>query len=320
MLKKAWQITWQNKFLWLFGLLTALIGNGSIYEILVRGFTKIGETSLALEHITWTRIFLLLTDIKEFLAENQLAMFFFSLLLFSCLALFVLVIWLAIVARGALLASIAKINKKEKINLSEGWALGKKFFWQILGINILARSLIFAFLLVITIPTLLFLKETSGAMWQNLLLYLLTFVLFIALALIISLLNIYASAFVVIKNCKFFEAIQKSWNLFVKNWLVSLEMGLILFLISFCAGLLFLILSGLLAIPFILLFVAFYYLNFQSALIVISLFAILAWLCLLILTGAFLSAFQFSSWTLLFINLNKKKIFSKLMRFVGIKK
>ncbi len=320
-LKRAWEITWQNKFLWLFGFFAALLGNGSIYEILVKGFFKITRTEekILISRNVWTQIVILWNDFSNQIAQNQIALVVISLILFGCLAFLILIIWLAVVSRGALIASVAKISGRKKINFKEGWTLGKKFFWQIFGLNVLARGLVFAFLLLISISTLLILEKNNGPLIQNLLLYLTTFVIFIALAIVVSMLVIYASAFVVIKNLKFFEAIRASWNLFVKNWLVSLETALILFLISLGVGIVFVFTAGILAIPFVLLLASLYYLNLQFIFTFTLLLTILGWLFFTILIGAGLVTFQFSTWTLLFVELNKKKILSKLLRFVGIK-
>ena len=68
----------------------------------------------------------------------------------------------------------------------------------------------------------------------------------------------YAIAYVVIKGSGFVEAVKLGWQLFVKNWLVSLEMAFILFFINFAVGfgllLLFLISAG----PFLFLALVFY--------------------------------------------------------------
>jgi hypothetical protein len=318
-LKKAWQITWQNKFLWLFGFLAALIGNVSIYEILTKGFLKISEVGQTSQHDVLMGIMLSWNEIQNYTASNPFFILLFSLLLLGCFILMGFAIWLAITSRGAIIGCVFKINKKEKINLKEGWALGKKFFWQILGFNILARCFIVALLFLITIPALLILGDNGGPLWQNLLLYFVSFVIFTALALIVSLMAIYASSFVVIKNHKFFDAVRKSWNLFIKNWITSLEMTLILFLISLGVGIAFIFFSILISIPFVLFLVSFYYLNLQFAFLITFLLVLLAWLCLLILMGSALVTFQFSSWTLLFVELTKRKTLSKLFRFIGIK-
>ncbi len=55
--KKAWEITKQNRFLWIFGLFAALAGNGGIYEILFKGFGRIvGKGDLAAGS-SWSWIF-----------------------------------------------------------------------------------------------------------------------------------------------------------------------------------------------------------------------------------------------------------------------
>lgn len=319
-LKKAWQIIRQNKFLWFFGFWAVLLGNGSIYEILTKGFlrvVKVKERALII-HNVWTQTILLWNDFSGQITQNPLILTLLSLILIACLALFILIIYFATVSRGALIASAAKISRRGKVNFQDGWTLGKNFFWKILGLNVLAKGLIFGFLLLIGIPASLILENT-GSLGQNLLLYFVTFVIFTALALIVSMLAIYASAFIVIKNSKFFEAVKASWTLFIKNWLISLEMALILFLISLGVGIILIFATALIAAPFGLLLIGLHYLNLQFAFSLISITAFLFWFFLIILVGAILVAFQFTAWTLLFLELTKKRLLSKLLRFVGIK-
>jgi hypothetical protein len=322
-LKKSWEITKQNKFLWFFGLFAALAGNGGVYEILVKGFDRVvarGENLANDPGWFWQWLAAFGPKMEPTFEQFPLFGNLFWIISLIILVLLGVAIWLTIVSRGALINSIKKIVGKKKTTLREGWEDGHKTFWPLLGLNALAKALIFGLLVLITLPTMFFITGGAGSISWNLALYILAFVIFTALALFVSFMAIYASCFVVLKDLPMVEAIRAGWRLFAKNWLVSIEMSLLLFVITLGVGAAFAILSFLYLIPVFLLLLAFAYLKLSFGFWLVVALAFLGWLVALGFTGGALSAYQFSSWTILFMEINKKKVWSKLLRFVGIKK
>jgi hypothetical protein len=72
-------------------------------------------------------------------------------------------------------------------------------------------------------------------------------------------------------------------------------------------------------IPVSLLLLAFTYLELVLGFWLIFCLSVLFWIAVVIGVGAFLSVFNLSAWTLLFEEIKKEKIWSKLLRFVGIR-
>ncbi len=322
-LRKAWEVTRQNKFLWIFGLFAALAGNGGVYEILIKGFDRIvSRGEIFLEKIPWLWQWSIFTwpRLENVYQESPLFVTLFWLLFLIVLITLAVIIWLNISSRGALIHCSKKIVAKRKTGLKDGFAIGNKYFWKILGLNVLAKALIFGMLVLVTIPVMFFVASNGGNFGLNLFLYILSFVLFMILALFVSFMAIYASCFVIINDLPFVEAIRASWRLFIKNWLVSAEIALLLFLITLGVGAGLLIFSLFYLFPIALLLIAFAYLELNIGFWAIIFLATLGWLTGILWVGAMLSTFQFSTWTILFLELNKKKIWSKLLRFVGIHK
>jgi hypothetical protein len=321
-LKKAWEITRQNKFLWVFGLFAALAGNGGIYEILVKGFDRVVSQGEIFSPFSGSGLYgwgiFTLPRLEDIYAKSPLFLnFFWIIVLFVLVALGALVC-LNIASKSALVNCVKKITGRRKTNLKDGWAAGKKYFWPVLGLNVLAKAATFSLLVLITVPVMFFIVGGSGGLGWNLFLYVASFVVFTLLALFVSFMAIYASCFVVLENLPFVEAIRASWVLFIRNWFVSLEMSLILFLTVILAGLALVLFSIFYLIPVSLLLLAFAYLQLEMGFWIIVFLAIMGWLVLVGFIGALLSTFQFSAWTLLFTEINKKKIWSKLLRFVGL--
>lgn len=321
--KKAWEITKQNRFLWIFGLFAALAGNGGIYEILVKGFGRIvseGEVNLVTSKWMWFTEFLSFPHLEDLYVRSPLFVSLLWVLFFVILACLAFLIWIIVTSRGALVSSVKKIASRKKTTLRAGWADGKKYFWPVLGLNLLSKALTFGLLILITIPAMLYLTGQGGNIGLNLFLYILAFVVFTSLALFISFMAIYATCFVVIEDKRLVESIRLSWKMFIKNWLISIEMALLLFGITIAAGIGIILFTLLYMIPVALLLFAFSYLELSIGFWLITFLATLGWFLALFFAGAIISTFQFSSWTLLFMEINKKKIWSKLLRFVGIRK
>lgn len=321
--KKAWEITKQNRFLWIFGLFAALAGNGGIYEILVKGFGRIvseGEVNLVTSKWMWLTEFLSFPRLEDLYVRSPLFVSLLWVLFFVILAALAFLIWIIVTSRGALVSSVKKIASRKKTTLRAGWADGKKYFWPVLGLNLLSKALTFGLLILITIPAMLYLTGQGGNIGLNLFLYILAFVVFTSLALFISFMAVYATCFVVIEGKGLVESIRLSWKMFIKNWLISIEMALLLFGITIAAGIGIILFTLLYMIPVALLLFAFSYLELSIGFWLITFLATLGWFLALFFAGAIISTFQFSSWTLLFMEINKKKIWSKLLRFVGIRK
>ncbi|MBU1146433.1 hypothetical protein KKD80_02720 [Patescibacteria group bacterium] len=319
--KKAWEITKQNRFLWVFGLFAALAGNGGVYEILVKGFGRIvseGEATLVTSKWLWLTDFLSFPRLEDIYVRSPIFVSLLWVLFFVILVALAFLIWVVVTSRGALIASIKKIASKKKTGMREGWTEGKKYFWPVLGLNLLAKALTFGLLVLITVPAMIFLASGGVNVGLNLFLYILAFVVFTSLALFVSFMAVYATCFVVMEGKSFVESIRLSWKMFIKNWLLSIEMALMLFAITIGAGIAIILFTLLYMIPVALLLFAFSYLELTIGFWLITFLATLGWFIALFFVGAILSTFQFSSWSLLFIEINKKKIWSKLLRFVGI--
>jgi len=322
-LKKAWEITRQNRFLWVFGIFAALAGNSGIYEILLRGFDRVvsrGGTLMPEPTWLWVTGMFSFPRLEEIYVQSPILVSMLWIIFFGVIAALGVVIWLSMTSRAALIASVQKIVGRKKTNLREGWTEGKKYFWPVLGLNFLSKALIFVLLVLITIPAMLFLTGGGASVGLDLLLYVLTFVIFTILALFVSFMAVYASCFVVAGQKPFVEAIVASWKMFIKNWLVSIEMALILFVLTIGVGIGLILFSVLYMIPVALLLFALSYLELSIGFWLIICLATLGWFVALFFAGAILSSFQFTSWTLLFLELSKKRVWSKLLRFVGIRK
>lgn len=315
LLKQAWLITWKHKFLWFFGLFSTLLAaGGSIeYKMLDQNINQglINGSLLSagsFAQLIYTLKTLCLGFINLFTYDILTIINVLTIILI-CLTLMITLLWLAVSSQGALVISVKKIisnnkKKEEVLTIRDGLTAGHKKFWKVLGLNVIIKLAVNAILFIISLPLLLLALRDSN--WF-VLVYIILFVIFLPVAVSLSLMLKYAIAYSVLDNEKFITSIEKAHKLFRKNWLISLEMAIILFIINFFAGLAILIAMAILFFPLFLVGISF---NFFWLVVLMVLLALI----FLVLCGSALSTFQISTWTNLFIRLKDGSVLAKLER------
>ncbi|MFH1598152.1 MAG: hypothetical protein ABIB97_03700 [Patescibacteria group bacterium] len=313
-IKKAWEITRKYKFLWFFGLFAALLGNGGEIEIIYENFQRLSnqpETMSALKDLYVAgRFEEIISQATQYFSTNTPVAIAYAILV---VLLFILILWLIVISQSALINKVYKINKGQESKFDDGMRVGKKFFWPVLSVNIISRAVIYGLFLAICGP-LLYLYFQNAETGYVIAYMLISFIIFVPLGIIIAFITKYATAYVVIKEMSVWSSIKKGWVLFVRNWLISIEMAIILLAINVIVGLGFLVLVSLLALPFLLLSFIFGAAagTIGSYLIIVP--AAILFFAVLFIVGAAFSTFQFSSWTQLFLRLNEGKVISKIAR------
>lgn len=310
-LKQAWDITKRYRYLWFFGIFASLTAIGGEYQIISQGlnsnpggsFTSIGIFML---YNLFNPSFY--AGIASLAASNPAALWSLASVLLLALFLAIIMVYLAIVSQAALVEQSAQIilNKKKKsgLNISDGLSFGRKHFWHLLGLNLSNNILITFGFMLISLP-LIFLLITDAAVLT--LAYTLLFVVFVPISLAIAFIIKYAIAARVLENLSFVSSIGKGWEIFRRNWLVSLEMALILFLINFAAGIVTIAAIFLFFLPLLVV-------SLQLYLPILTATSFILTISAMLVAASIINTFQISAWTSLYIRLQEKKGLSKLER------
>ena len=310
---KAWEITKRYKFLWLFGFFAAALGNASEYKSLFKQLDNVKNNPEAYFNLSyyitlWSEI---IRGLQQVPLLNMLA---FILLFLFMIVVIIVLIWLVITSQTAIIRSAGKLEADKKITLKESLLGSMKYFWPVLGLNLLAKVII-CLLLSIFIGPLLVVLIAKGAK-LSLLLTLLAIVIFVPIAIIIGFVTKYAIAYVVLKKQKYWEAISNGWKLFLNHWLVSVEMALIVLVINIALAFLLGILSIIVISPFILIGLTS---NIPQMLYILMGGSIGVIAIVFFFAAAVFATWQNSAWTLLFIKLDKGGVFPKIVRWVASK-
>ncbi|MFA5130802.1 MAG: hypothetical protein WC467_00060 [Patescibacteria group bacterium] len=313
-LKQAWFIAWKNKHLWFFGLFASLaVAGGSMeYQFMTQ------STSQGLINGSYGILnkLLALSDLFQQIGLGLVTLFhqdFFTILntitiTLLTLTIICLFIWLAISSQAALVDSIKKLmspkKKADSLSIRSGLTAGSQHFWSVLGLNIFIKVLIgFAFFIV-SLP-LLFLALSDQPSF--IIAYTILFVIFVPIAVSLSLIIKYAISCRVLENKSVVASLTYAWHLFKKNWLISLEVALLLFIVSFLASALLLIIIGVFFFPLLWFSLAF---SLGGMTVIIILLALI----LAALFGSLFTTFQVSAWTDLYLQLKANKGKAKLER------
>lgn len=318
-LKKAWQITRKFKSLWLLGLLAAIFSGGGEFEILSRIiFNPISDQGAIKEFMASFKSGLndslqaggdLWTNFISSLTTSPINLLSAVLILFLAIIIALFFIWLSIVSQVGLIRNVNLINQGKKTTVNEGIDAGVEKFWPVLAVQLVYKIiLLIIFILLGKELLLLVFLKTVGTI-----IHLAALVLFSLIILITSFIIRYQIFYIVLKKEKIMVSLKSAWALFTGNWLVSLEMAFILFIVYLAAAYITAFATALfLAIPLAL---ATY--SQQLPMIFILLIgatSILAIFVITFLITAVVNVFQWSAWTLLFNKISTTKTLSKIVK------
>ncbi|MFA5184436.1 MAG: hypothetical protein WC456_02805 [Patescibacteria group bacterium] len=314
LLKQSWGLAWKHKYLWFLGLFASLTAAGGSweYQLITQGSNQglIDGTYYRLSGIL--AVAELIKNFYSGLGELFRYDFWTILnaltLLLAVVLLLGVFIWLAITCQAALVNDVKKINDNKKkepsLSLRDSLTAGHKHFWSILGLNILIKVAVSLTLFIISLPLLFMALRDSAGLAA---VYMILFIIFVPVALGLSLILKYAIAYRVLDNKSLVASLEKAGKLFKQNWLVSLEMAIILFIINFLASGLILIVIVLFLLPLLLLGLIF---NMMWVIMLVMLLAI----TVIVVSGSLLTTFQIATWTNLFLRLKEKGGLAKLER------
>lgn len=304
--KDAWGIATRHYHLWIFGFFATFVGYGGVSEAVFGAYdwsigappwlAGTGAPSIALLPGAATVLAIVQASAYPFLALTLLTAF--SVLAFAVFA------WIVTVSIGALIASVARIARGGDPTFPEAMQEGTKRFLPMLGVNILVRIVVWAAYLFSGAHLLTLLRHASAF---DAVVYLLSFILFTAVAVIISVIGLYASNAVMLDGDDVVGALRRAGAMFTDHWLVSLEMTVLLFFVTLFIGLLAAFGGLVLLVPFVFFMLLAGVTGGTVLLIPLLTIAAVGLLIIVITLGSFVTTFQTAAWTLLYGELRKKR-------------
>lgn len=217
---------------------------------------------------------------------------------------------LGLLSQGALVDSVAALQRGEPRRFSSTWRAGLSHFWRVLGLAGLFLLLGLGLFLVIAAPTVLATLAILAAT-DSVGLRILSIVLvaLVALALLIlvfvplAIIGELALRELVVRGEQVARSIGGGYHLFRRNLGRSLLAWLIQAVLLFAAGLVVALVSLVLGLVLFVPVAALYAADFATGAVVAGVVAVLIFLIPLLVAGGALGAFGSSYWTLAYLRL-----------------
>lgn len=297
-LKRAFLMVWENKFLWFFGLLIFL---GSFYVSFNFNSNGTAEQSDRIREIFSNYI-------------QKYPKLFIGLVL-TLVVLMIILFVLRVIATAAIIKSANNIAVYGQSKISAIFSEARKYFWQLALLEIII-GFAFAIVVVILIIPIIYLWILKATILAILSAIIATIIL-LTLIIIAQYLRKYAYFYIVLGNMKIKIALESAYILLIKNIWESLIMGLIgigVGMVAMMVIFVFILAIAIMCAPFgFIIYLAF---AKTGALVILILGIIIGCAAMLTLLS-FLTAFMQSAWVLFFqeISLAKKEennVFEKM--------
>ena len=315
--REAWLLTWQRKSLWIFGIFAALISTGGVIDTVGATLQKVEHTESLLKQLM-DHSFIGYPVASEYIQQlSLLGTHRVGFLLFVTTIGSVALLVISVLSQGALLLGIGSKEPQKPYRLR---GLAQTHFWSLFVVGILNKILMAIVTLLMILP--LWLVAVSGSTIHGLLFFVLM-LFFIPVSVMINIVYMFAMIHIVEENTHPLDAIHLGFQLFKKQWVATIEYGLSLFLLVFAAGLVLLLASSLLFIPYTLLSPVILLTGSTGLFIGINVLFGLFILAIILAFGGASVTFQYSAWSVFYKRglhkIHGKKSFSKILRWIESK-
>lgn len=284
-LRKAWEITWKNKYLWWLGLFAA-IGGGFNMSFPIGGgdFQENPESGReALENIS------------TFFSQYA------GWIIIGAVAVAVMVVILLVlrtIGQAGITKMADNIRKNQEADFKMGFQAGKKYFWKIFLTNFLLGLFLLGVAVVLFLPVgYLFYLEALPLGFISLFL---AGVIFIILAILAFFVRTYSLMYIVLGNLRIISAIENAYRVFQNNLFPSVIMSLIFLLVGIILGVSMLIIFlGVVLLFFLVGLLLFLLLNKLGIIIAVTVGA-LAVIAIFLFIRSVCEVFFQSAWVLFF--------------------
>ncbi len=306
----SWKLAWKQHALWPLGLFAATLGQMGIVDFLTQSwFTARGYQPGE----GWRVLFSLLKTgaVEGGVSGGMIGWVAFLIVLL--LGIWAAFVFASVVAQGALVDATARSIKHKKLpDASAAWHVGVRHFWRVLFVNIAKKLLLAIAGITVAAAAFPLLFTTGGSP----IFFLLVFLAASVVGIVVSFLAIYTVGYIVVEEYRFGEAVASAWRLFVEHWLVSLEVGITMFVLNILVAFLMVAALFLSLVPAF--FAYLFALLFTSGGIFALGVAVSATLFVLMffLIASVFSVFVISTWTYLFMQMHKTGLRSHIFHWL----
>jgi hypothetical protein len=237
-LKRAWEITWRWKILWILGFLAALGSGGG-------GGSSSGSSSYSGSSDEWGRWFG-----HTYTGPDFTAGIIALVVGLGCLALIIgIAIWVvSVISRGGLIAGVQQVEEEGQTSFGQAWRAGARRFWSLFGISFLTAIPIIILVVAGIVALILWIvpvasttDPSDAAVAMGILAPILCGGIFccglVIVSVILQQIRLYAERAAVLEELGWIEAFVRGWNVLKANlgativfWVIFFVIGIVLFI------------------------------------------------------------------------------------------
>lgn len=299
-LRRAWQITWKFKILWIFGIFAGCSrGGGGGSGGGGNSGTQFNQPGAGPSN-EFPQLQQYATQFGDWISSH---LWIVALIVLFFLAIIVLTIWLGTMGRIGLIKGTLKADGgAEHLGFGELWSESGPFFWRIFLLSLLVGL---AFL-VLLVPAFLIGFATAGV---GFLCLIPLFCILIPVGILVGVVLQQAEAAIVIEDLSITDGVRRGWEVFRGNLGPMLIMWLILLAIGIVAGIVLALPVLIVVVPAVIAFGAGssgQNLSYTPLLVAGICFAV--YLPFLWLLNGILTTYLQSAWALTFLRLTRPKV------------
>lgn len=317
--QQSWKFTTTQPALWIFGLFAIfLFGIGGEIDRYLRYVSNIMRPDSILNPQFWMQsawVRFITNTAQALEAGNTQVISFVILFVLSCCA----VLYMIMVAQGALIyAAGHRASHRHGLSFSAAYTQGAQHAVTLFFLNLISGLIITvcSFLLVSSV-----MNATPGATWleSHSIVVVASSLVFIPLVLIVSFISRYAANYIVLEKKHLLPAIQSALNLLRRNWLITIEMALYVFVLTILGNIGIVLGITLLTMPYITSEFIMAGVFTSSAIFNMIFVSGIMYALVLILFSSIFSTWQWVAWVILFQRLHTEKHTGKLVRILSPK-
>ncbi len=229
-LKYAFTVAWKGWRLWPLALLASILFTGSSYDFLAGSLSSASALSVRIGGSNTTAS--VIASAAKTMSQDASNIFNVTYALQALLVIAILILAVAaisVVAQGALVYALGAHHRGKRPFYSDALKIGGSAFWPVAAVNALAISVIWILRFIVAIPLMMAVQTPSNLTW---LLYLATFVVFVPLAFLILIIQVFALNAMILQGAPAADAILRGYLLFKKHWVTVVETAVILFVVT----------------------------------------------------------------------------------------
>ena len=288
-LSRAWKITWENKVLWIFGILAAM-GNGAAGGGGGAGGGDGGGRDFGpggLELPPPARRFVESPDPRII----AIVIGVICVLVLIALVLFVL----SIIGRGGLIGGVRLADDNGRVTFGEAWRVGLRNFWRVFLIGLIVGVVVIGLVLILLVPGIFFSITIIGLLCGLPLIF-----AFVVAAIVLGIVAYFAQIAAVVEDLSVTAALGRAWEVIRANLGDIIILGIVLIVAQAVIGVVIALPVIVTLIPIVFAVIGFINESQNMAVggLIVAGLCFVAYLPVLIVLGGVLETWITSAWTL----------------------